>query len=168
MIVWILNSPPLHKCSIVQCVDSVGEMNCFAACLLTAKTCAHFFRVIREHLTHVIFPFAVHGAIQKTECPPSAAILFFELLHNFVPFFPMIPAGYHRKNGAGLCTRYSQGGWLEHNWVHTPLSNNTRDIIDFNLLLLLQEFTLSLLCNEDFLLQARDGFTHSIFFCLGG
>jgi hypothetical protein len=27
---------------------------------------------------------------------------------------------------------------------------------------------LSLLCNEDFLLQARDGFTHSIFFCLGG
>jgi hypothetical protein len=88
-------------------------MNCFAACLLTAKTCAHFSSVIGEHLTQVGFPFAVHGAIQKTECPPSAAILFLELPHNFVPFFLMIPAGYHRKNGAGLSTQYFQGGWLE-------------------------------------------------------
>lgn len=87
MIVWILNSPPLHKCSIVQCVDSVGEMNCFAACLLTAKTCAHFSSVIREHLTHVIFPFAVHGAIPKTECPPSCSHSVFWIAPQFCSFF---------------------------------------------------------------------------------
>ncbi len=105
MIVWILNSPPLHQCSIAQCVGSVGQMNCFAACLLTAKTCAHFSSVIGEHLTQVSFPFAVHGAVQKTECPPSAHILFLEMPHNFVPFFLVIPAGYRRKNGAGLSTQ---------------------------------------------------------------
>ncbi len=120
MIVWILNSPPLHQCSIVQCVGSVGQMNCFAACLLTAKTCAHFSSVIGEHLTQVSFPFAVHGAILKTEC---GCILPFELPHNFVPFFLMIPADeYDRKIGAGLSTQYFQGGWLEQNWVHTPIT----------------------------------------------
>ncbi len=79
MIVWILNSPPLHQYSIVQCVGSVGQMNCFAACPLAAKTSAYFSSIIRAHLTQVIFPFTVQkslGQFKRQKAHPVQPFCF--------------------------------------------------------------------------------------------
>jgi hypothetical protein len=67
----------------------------------------------------------------------------------------MIPAGYHRKNGAGLSTQHFQGGWLEQNWVHTPHSNNTLDSIDFKIVTSITRIHLVIIVQRRFLVTSQ-------------